>query len=144
MKFIESAKFPFSNISAASAVKKGSGRPPHWEMIFWWTRKPLISARAVIAGCLLPEDTDPDEFLYKIGIRKSKSKNKKYDQSPHGVEPAYKFNGVKLLDPFVGFGSIPLEALRLGLDATAIELIPSAYVFLKGCSEIPKVWKRAG
>ena len=113
MKFIESVKFPFSEVSDASAVEKGPGRPPHWEMVFWWTRKPLISARAVIAGCLLDEDTDPDEFLYKIGIRKSRSKNKKYDQSPHRVEPAYKFSGVKLLDPFAGFGSIPLEALRL-------------------------------
>ena len=73
MKFIESVKFPFSKISDASAVEKGPGRPPHWEMVFWWTRKPLISARAVIAGCLLDEDTNPNEFLYKIGIRKSKS-----------------------------------------------------------------------
>ena len=142
MKFIESVKFPFSEVSDASAVEKGPGRPPHWEMVFWWTRKPLISARAVIAGCLLPEDTDPDEFLYKIGIRKSKSKNKKYDQSPHRVEPLYRFEGVRLLDPFAGFGSIPLEALRLGLDATAVELIPSAYVFLKAVLEYPKYGKK--
>ena len=129
MKFIESVKFPFSKISDASAVEKGPGRPPHWEMVFWWTRKPLISARAVIAGCLLDEDTNPNEFLYKIGIRKSKSGGKKYDKSPHRVKPVYRFKGVRLLDPFAGFGSIPLEALRLGLDATAVELIPSAYVF---------------
>jgi putative DNA methylase len=37
-------------ISEALAIEKSSGRPPHWEMVFWWTRKPLISARAVIAG----------------------------------------------------------------------------------------------
>ena len=114
------------------------GQAPHWEIVFWWTRKPLISARAAIAGCLLDEDTDPDEFLYKIGIRKSKSKGKKYDQSPHRVEPAYRFRGVKLLDPFAGFGSVPLEALRLGLDAAAVELVPSAYVFLKAVLEYPK------
>ena len=22
--------------------KQGGARPPHWEMVFWWTRKPLI------------------------------------------------------------------------------------------------------
>ncbi|MEM3641697.1 MAG: DUF1156 domain-containing protein [Candidatus Bathyarchaeia archaeon] len=47
--FIESYKFPWIEISEASAVEKGLGRPPHWEMVFWWTRKPLISARAIIA-----------------------------------------------------------------------------------------------
>mgnify|MGYP000291767238 CR=1 FL=1 len=137
MKFIESVKFPFSEVSDASAVEKGPGRPPHWEMVFWWTRKPLISARAAIAGCLLDEDTDPVEFLQMIGIKKSKLKNKKYDQSPHRIEPDYKFNDVRLLDPFAGFGSIPLEALRLGLDTMGVELIPSAYVFLKAVLEYP-------
>jgi len=137
MKFIESVKFPFSEVSDASAVEKGPGRPPHWEMVFWWTRKPLISARAAIAGCLLDEDTDSVEFLQMIGIKKSKLKNKKYDQSPHRIEPAYRFNDVRLLDPFAGFGSIPLEALRLGLDTMGVELIPSAYVFLKAVLEYP-------
>jgi len=31
-----------------------------------------------------------------------------------------KFQNIKLLDPFAGFGSIPLEALRLGIDTTAV------------------------
>jgi hypothetical protein len=47
-RFIESVRFPFQEVSEASAVEKGPGRPPHWEMVFWWTRKPLISARAII------------------------------------------------------------------------------------------------
>ncbi|HIP16083.1 MAG TPA: DUF1156 domain-containing protein, partial [Methanothermococcus okinawensis] len=34
--------------------KQGGARPPHWEMVFWWTRKPLIGARAVIVASLLP------------------------------------------------------------------------------------------
>nr|WP_228009334.1 hypothetical protein [Fervidicoccus fontis] len=40
--------------------------------------------------------------------------------------------GRKLLDPFAGFGSIPLEGMRFGSNATAVELLPTAYVFLKG------------
>ena len=135
-RFVESVKFPFSEVSDASAVEKGPGRPPHWEMVFWWTRKPLISARAVIAGCLLPENTNRTEFLHYIGI------GRKDRKTAHRNEPAQrlreKFKGKKLLDPFAGFGSIPLEALRLGLDATAVELIPSAYVFLKAILEYPK------
>ncbi|MGQ9552400.1 MAG: DUF1156 domain-containing protein, partial [Candidatus Bathycorpusculaceae bacterium] len=42
------------------------------------------------------------------------------------------------MDPFAGFGSIPFEALRLGLDATAVELLPSCYIFLKVILEYPK------
>jgi len=128
-RFIESPKFPFSKISEASAVEKGPGRPPCWEMVFWWTRKPLISARAIIAGSLLPENTDPEKFLKSIGIGKAKS--------AHRVQPTLKFQNIKLLDPFAGFGSIPLEALRLGIDTTAVELLPTAYVFLKAVLEYP-------
>ncbi|MEM0286117.1 MAG: DUF1156 domain-containing protein, partial [Candidatus Methanomethyliaceae archaeon] len=128
--FIESYKFPWSEVSEASAVEKGPGRPPHWEMVFWWTRKPLISARAIIAGCLLPEGTSPRAFLRGIGIG-SRSK------AAHNNPPLYRFSGIRLLDPFAGFGSIPLEAMRLGLEATAVELLPTAYVFLKAVLEYP-------
>jgi putative DNA methylase len=41
------------------------------------------------------------------------------------------------LVPFAGFGSIPLEGLRLSLDVTAVELLPVAYVFLKAVWSIP-------
>ncbi|MEM4445148.1 MAG: DUF1156 domain-containing protein [Thermofilum sp.] len=129
-RFIESEKFPFWEVSEAAAVEKGPGRPPHWEMVFWWTRKPLISARAIIAGCLLPKDTNPKAFLRNIGIGGKK-------KAAHSNPPLYRFPGVKLLDPFAGFGSIPLEAMRLGLEATAVELLPTAYVFLKAVLEYP-------
>jgi putative DNA methylase len=118
-RFIESVRFPWREVSEASAVEKGPGRPPHWEMVFWWTRKPLISARAIIAGCLLPADTNPSEFLRAIGIG-GKSK------AAHRNELLYRFEGIRLLDPFAGFGSIPLEAMRMGIDATAVELLPTA------------------
>ena len=139
-RFIESVKFPFSIISEASAVEKGPGRPPHWEMVFWWTRKPLISARAVIAGCLLPANTGPSYFLRSIGIlRRKRSSSGKlvFEQTPHRVRPELKFNGAKLLDPFACFGSIPLEGLRLGLSVTACDLLPVGYVFLKAVLEYP-------
>lgn len=127
--FIESSKFPFQEVSEASGgEKRGGGRPPYWTMVFWWTRKPLISARAIIAGSLLPEDFSRKRFLHMIGFGRGKS--------PHRENPSSRFEGA-LLDPFAGFGSIPLEALRLGLEATAVELIPAAYVFLKAVLEYP-------
>ncbi|MEM3587834.1 MAG: DUF1156 domain-containing protein, partial [Candidatus Jordarchaeaceae archaeon] len=139
-RFIESVNFPFGIISEASGVEKGSGRPPHWEMVFWWTRKPLISARAIIAGCLLPENTNPTNFLRSIGIVVKKRKadgSAVFETTPHRVKPKLRFDGVKLLDPFACFGSIPLEGLRLGLDVTACDLLPVGYVFLKAVLEYP-------
>jgi len=134
-RFIESSKFPVALVSAASAKEKqGGGRPPFWEMVFWWTRKPLSSARAVIAGCLLPENVDTDEFVRALRLN---------EKVAHRHNPAVPekwkqyFEGKRLLDPFAGFGSIPLEALRLGLDATAVELLPTCYVFLKVVLEYP-------
>jgi putative DNA methylase len=124
-RFIESVRFPFREVSEASGVEKGPGRPPYWEMVFWWTRKPLISARAVIAGCLLPEDTNPANFLRSVGIvvKKRRADGRPvFEKSPHRVKPKLRFDGVRLLDPFACFGSIPLEGLRLGLSVTACDL----------------------
>ncbi len=54
---------PIDAVNEYSAVEKGPGRPPHWEMVFWWTRKPL--AGAVVAASLLPADAyqTPEQFL---------------------------------------------------------------------------------
>jgi len=144
-RFIESVRFPFREVSEASGVEKGPGRPPYWEMVFWWTRKPLISARAVIAGCLLPEDTNPANFLRSIGIvvKKRRADGRPvFEKSPHRVKPRLRFEGVRLLDPFACFGSIPLEGLRLGLDVTACDLLPVGYVFLKAVLEYPAKYGR--
>ncbi|HIH73326.1 MAG TPA: DUF1156 domain-containing protein [Thermococcaceae archaeon] len=134
-KFIESPKFPILEINLKSLKEKGPARPPYWEMVFWWTRKPLIGARAVIAGALLPENIDENRFKTMIGLN---------EKTSHRVNPKIPMEwekysrGKKLLDPFAGFGSIPLEGLRLGLNVTAVELLPTAYVFLKAVLEYPK------
>ncbi len=47
---------PIDVINDYSSVEKGPGRPPHWEMVFWWTRKPLAGARAIIAAPLLSDN----------------------------------------------------------------------------------------
>ena len=119
-------------IDKKAAKEKGPGRPPYWEMIFWWTRKPLISARAFIAASLLPADFDISEFKRIIRLN---------EDNPHKYQPITngRFKAYTLLDPFAGFGSIPLEAKRLGLKKViASELLPTAYVFLKAVLEYPK------
>ncbi|MEM1804297.1 MAG: DUF1156 domain-containing protein, partial [Desulfurococcaceae archaeon] len=138
MKTILEAGLPVETINEYSSVEKGPGRPPHWEMVFWWTRKPLAGARAVIAAALLEADAyqSADQFLNDLfPCRRERKTVHACNPSKRLVE---RLRGKRLLDPFAGFGSIPLEALRLGLDAVAVELLPTAYVFLKAVLEYPK------
>jgi len=119
-------------IDKKAAREKGIGSPVYWEMIFWWTRKPLISARAFTAAALLPESYPLDKF--KMMIRLS-------ENHPHKYQPILnnEFKNFTILDPFAGFGSIPLEAKRLKVGKViASELLPTAYVFLKAVLEYPK------
>lgn len=145
MRFIESIKFPIRIVNDASAKEKGGGgRPPYWEMVFWWTRKPLAGARAVIAGSLLKEEEISDNpelrvktFLSWLGFGKEKSVHRYNPTLPENIKE--KFKNLKILDPFAGFGSIPLEAMRLGIgEVVAVEFLPTAYVFLKAILEYPK------
>jgi len=135
--FIESPHFPILTVNEASAKEKGPGRPPYWEMVFWWTRKPLAGARAVILGSLLPGDPSRYDLINWLKLTA--------DKTPHRLNPELRedvkerLKEVKLLDPFAGFGSIPLEAVRLGVgEVVAVEFLPAAYIFLKAILEYPK------
>jgi len=97
--------FPVGAVNDYSEVEKGPGRPPHWEMVFWWTRKPLAGARAVIAASLLTEEDVKAlggsllDLLFPCrGGRKTVHT---CNPSPRLVE---RLKGKKLLNPFAGFG----------------------------------------
>jgi len=47
------------------------------------------------------------------------------------IKKAYGGRAPKVLDPFAGGGAIPLEAMRLGCEATAIDINPVAWFILK-------------
>jgi putative DNA methylase len=136
--FLESPRFPATRVSEESAREKiGGGRPEFWEMVFWWTRKPLISARSIITAALLDENTDLSNFYRIIRLDSEKVPHRENPRIPQSLKE--KISKVKLLDPFAGFGSIPLEAVRLGVgEVVAVEFLPTAYIFLKAVLEIPK------
>jgi putative DNA methylase len=137
-RFIESPYFPVDAANEASAKEKGGGgRPDYWEMVFWWTRKPLASARAVVAGAALPSNIDSTRFKTWLQLNAAKTPHRLNPEIPRELQGLFKEK--KLLDPFAGFGSIPLEAVRLGIgEVVAVELLPVAYIFLKAILEIPK------
>jgi putative DNA methylase len=51
---------------------------------------------------------------------------------------AYGGRTPKMLDPFAGGGAIPLEAMRLGCDVTAVDINPVAWFILKCTLEYPQ------
>lgn len=54
------------------------------------------------------------------------------------IRKAYGDRAPKVLDPFAGGGAIPLEAMRLGCEATAIDINPVAWFILKCTLEYPQ------
>jgi putative DNA methylase len=54
------------------------------------------------------------------------------------IHEAYGGRAPKVLDPFAGGGAIPLEAMRLGCDVTAIDINPVAWFILKCTLEYPQ------
>src|SRR5262249_18337496 len=54
------------------------------------------------------------------------------------IRDAYGGRAPKILDPFAGGGAIPLEAMRLGCDVTAIDINPVAWLILKCALEYPQ------
>jgi adenine-specific DNA methylase len=54
------------------------------------------------------------------------------------IREAYGGRAPKVLDPFAGGGAIPLEAMRLGCEVTAIDINPVAWFILKCTLEYPQ------
>lgn len=118
----------------------------------WYGRLPTITSR-VATYLALTEESD-SEFLSKLGSinpgddvinearlrvrdaawqwkwREFLSSSETNSDIPSPDIP-------KILDPFAGSGSIPLEASRLGCEAYAVDLNPIAYLLLRAVLEFP-------
>lgn len=127
------------------AVRERQGRfPPLFWIHIWWARRPLVGMRAVIAAALVNADGVDDgrreEFLRAIWLKNPDKPA--YNYSPR-AELLEKLTGkrpedMRLLDVFAGGGSIPFEALRLGVgEVVAAEYNPVAYIILKAVLEYP-------
>lgn len=133
---------PVEEISA-EAKKEKSGRAPTFELHYWWTRKPLVAARATILSSILPHDFDIIEFKKMIGLGRDKRAHN-YDLSKSQLDKLRKESEKiwhdeypNVLDPFAGGGSIPFEALRIGCKVTSNDYSPMAFLIQKGTIEFP-------
>jgi len=143
------------------AKKEKLGRPAIFEMHYYWTRKPLITARAVIIGSLIGLDEMPWKVDPKAYDKLDKARHANFvellklnkEKRAHNYDPdrglflrAIEKTWGKVpevLDPFAGAGSIPFEVLRIGASAVANDYNPVAYLILKATLEYPKKygWK---
>ena len=60
------------------------------------------------------------------------------DRFREEIRQAYGGRAPRVLDPFAGGGAIPLEAMRLGCEATAADLNPVAWFLLRCALEYPR------
>jgi len=140
--------FPVKEVSEISAKEKNIRHGHISTLHIWWARRPLASSRATSYAALIPSPETLDEWDRKrqFIIELAKWEN---SLNPHIIGKARKdileANGgkpLKVLDPFAGGGSIPLEALRLGCEVHALEYNPVAVLILKCTLEYPQKYGR--
>ncbi|MFP3131623.1 MAG: DUF1156 domain-containing protein, partial [Nitrososphaeria archaeon] len=132
------------------AKKEKLGRPPINEFHYWWTRKPLITSRAVLLSAL-SDTLSVKELEALIGLDANKMRKPAFYEEPWklaNLAPAYRRvlararelygEELKVYDPFAGSGMIGFEALRLGLSAELSDYNPVAYLIMKATIEYPK------
>ena len=129
----------------------------------WWARRPLVASRAAILASLLPADADRERFLHVLGIHGDPVAAKKriavanrtgerLGADAYGYSRAFGYTpdsgernwlakhsvpGVTVLDPTAGGGSVPFEAVRLGLETLANDLNPVAALIERATIEWP-------
>ena len=113
----------------------------------WWARRPLVASRAAILASLLPSDADRGAFLHAVGIHgdplaakarivEASRNGERLGADAYGYPRAFghapseevkgslvgEQGGLTVLDPTAGGGSVPFEAVRLGLAVAANDL----------------------
>ena len=148
MKRLIEESFPVKEVSEESAREKNSRHGHISTLHIWWSRKPLASSRATAYSALIPAPKNTEEWNRKRNFIIDLSK---WDNSlnSHFIDRARKeileANGgvpPKVLDPFGGGGSIPLEALRLGCETYSNDLNPVTVLIQKCTLEYPQKYSR--
>ncbi|MCD6168270.1 MAG: DUF1156 domain-containing protein, partial [Caldisericia bacterium] len=142
-RFIEET-FPVKEVSKISAKEKNIRHGHISTLHIWWARRPLASSRGTSYAALIPapetdeERNEKKKFIIELS-KWENSLNKKVIERARGeILSANGGKPPRVLDPFSGGGSIPLEALRLGCETHAVEYNPVATLILKCTLEYPQ------
>jgi len=133
--------FPLREISVEAAREKSIRHGHICTMHLWWARKPLVAARAAILEAFINQSPDAAaqqrvmDAIIKVCTWEESTVPSSIRLARDLVLKNNDGKAPKVLDPFAGGGSIPLEALRVGCDVYASELNPVA-VLLNLCTVV--------
>jgi putative DNA methylase len=145
--FIE-ISFPVKEVSEESSREKNIRHGHISTLHIWWARRPLASSRATAYAALIPapeNDLEWDtkkQFIEDLAKWENSLNKTIIEKARKDILEANGGKTPKVLDPFAGGGSIPLECLRLGMETYANEYNPVAVLILKCTLEYPQKYGR--
>jgi putative DNA methylase len=162
-RFIEET-FPVKAVSQHAAKEKNIRHGHISTLHIWWARRPLAASRATAYAALVPPPADAlawqtqSEFIADLSRWERALDAPLLQRARRAIYAAHaerlsaelgrpvsvddieagRVPPPRVLDPFSGGGSYPLEALRLGCDAYANDYNPVAALILKATLEYPQ------
>ena len=141
--------FPLRAVSEEAAREKNIRHGHISTLHIWWARRPLAASRATALAALIPDPGDPGErqkllrliaqlSSWDVVSGKASGGERLLEETRKLVSEANGSEPPRVLDPFAGGGSIPLEALRLGCETYALDYNPVAVLILKCVLEFPQ------
>jgi len=142
-RFIDET-FPIREVSEESVREKNIRHGHISTLHIWWARRPLAASRATSYAALIPAPENEDElkkkrqFIVELAKWENSLNPEIINKAREDILKAYGGRPPRILDPFAGGGSIPLECLRLGCEVHAGEYNPVAVLILKCTLEYPQ------
>jgi putative DNA methylase len=141
-RFIEES-FPIKEVSKESSREKRIHHGHISSMHMWWARRPVATSRVSAYAALISNSKDEknrnvqNEFLIKLSKWENSSNQDILKEARKYIK---KTNSdiIRVLDPFSGGGSIPLECAKLGFETFASDINPVATLLLKCTIEYPQ------
>ncbi|KEQ56704.1 Site-specific DNA-methyltransferase Type III restriction system mod subunit protein [Marine Group I thaumarchaeote SCGC RSA3] len=135
-RFIEEF-LPIRDIGESSSKEKRIRKGHLSTLHVWWARRPLAASRATIFSSFIPSETNSkkisnsSDFLSKLSKWEYSDDLTILQKARKKIFESNKETWPKILDPFTGGGSIPLEGIRLGLDVSCVDSNPVAVLIQK-------------
>jgi putative DNA methylase len=137
---------PLKALSEEGAREKKDAKGKIAAIHLWWARKPITSSRAAVYGALVPAPEGKNgrggrsRFIAELcrypGLPDKFAAAEEQILQAHATRLRVTIEEIqagraprpRVLDPFAGGGSIPLEAARLGCEAFALDINPIAHL----------------
>ncbi len=146
-RFIEES-FPVKEVGEASAMEKNIHQGQISSLHIWWARRPLAASRATAYAALTPYPATEEErenkkrFIIDLCQWENSNNQALLNRARREILEANGGVPPKVLDPFAGGGSYPLEALRLGCETYSSDYNPVAVLIEKATLEYPQKFGR--